>query len=366
MREILAISACWPSPSLTFPYPSNRPRAPQGVLRRDPEIPTAVAGGLAGAITATVVCPLDVLKTRLQVQSRSAASEGIRGGLSKILRDEGARGLYRGLTPTLFALLPNWAVYFTVYERLKLAIGNRVNPNGPSGPGVHMIAAAGAGAATMLITNPLWVIKTRLQTQTLGLKMGSNKNRVHYKGTLDAFRRITKEEGLSGLYSGLGPSLFGVMHVVIQFPLYESLKRELSSRHADRELTLPELVFTSAASKMVASTATYPHEVVRSRMHVSGSGAFVGFRTTCRTIMLESGFLGFYQGCLTNLLRTTPAAAVTFTSFELINKKLRLWIQEPDSSRAEKEMEEEKVALAPPFASINAHVSELKSRHSKE
>ncbi len=82
--------------------------------------------------------------------------------------------------------------------------------------------------------------------------------------------------------------------------------------------------------------------------------------------MLESGFLGFYQGCLTNLLRTTPAAAVTFTSFELINKKLRLWIQEPDSSRAEKEMEEEKVALAPPFASINAHVSELKSRHSKE
>jgi len=331
----------------------------QSGLRRDPEIPTAIAGGIAGAITATVVCPLDVLKTRLQVQSRAAASQGIRGGLSKILREEGARGLYRGLTPTLFALLPNWAVYFTVYERLKLAIGNRVNPNGPSGPGVHMIAAAGAGAATMLITNPLWVIKTRLQTQHLGLKMGSGQNRVHYKGTLDAFRRITKEEGFSGLYSGLGPSLFGVMHVVIQFPLYESLKKELSSRHEDRELTLPELVFTSAASKMVASTATYPHEVIRSRMHVSGTGAFVGLRTTCRTIMLESGFLGFYQGCLTNLLRTTPAAAVTFTSFELINKRLRLWISEPMVQGPEKAEEEEKVALAPPFASINHHVSDF-------
>ena len=331
----------------------------QSGLRRDPEIPTAIAGGIAGAITATVVCPLDVLKTRLQVQSRAAASQGIRGGLSKILREEGARGLYRGLTPTLFALLPNWAVYFTVYERLKLAIGNRVNPNGPSGPGVHMIAAAGAGAATMLITNPLWVIKTRLQTQHLGLKMGSGQNRVHYKGTLDAFRRITKEEGFSGLYSGLGPSLFGVMHVVIQFPLYESLKKELSSRHEDRELTLPELVFTSAASKMVASTATYPHEVIRSRMHVSGTGAFVGLRTTCRTIMLESGFLGFYQGCLTNLLRTTPAAAVTFTSFELINKRLRLWISEPMVHGPEKAEEEEKVSLAPPFASINHHVSDF-------
>lgn len=166
------------------------------------------------------------------------------GGLSKILRDEGARGLYRGLNPTLFALLPNWAVYFTVYERLKSAVGMRLSPNSSTGPGVHMIAAAGAGAATMLITNPLWVVKTRLQTQTLGISMGSKNNTVHYKGTIDALRRITKEEGISGLYSGLGPSLFGVMHVVIQFPLYESLKKEISNRRlaldpkSDGELTL--------------------------------------------------------------------------------------------------------------------------------
>lgn len=159
------------------------------------------------------------------------------GGLSKILREEGTRGLYRGLTPTLFALLPNWAVYFTVYERLKSAIGSRMHPEHASGPGVHMAAAAGAGAATMMITNPLWVVKTRLQTQTLGLKMGSGSNTVHYKGTMDALKRITREEGLSGLYSGLGPSLFGVMHVVIQFPLYESLKKKLAARHLEKDPT---------------------------------------------------------------------------------------------------------------------------------
>ena len=153
------------------------------------------------------------------------------GGLSKIMRDEGIKGLYRGLSPSLFALLPNWAVYFTTYERLKVAIAKHVRPEWQGSPGVHMAAAAGAGAATMLITNPLWVVKTRLQTQNMGIKMGRGTNPALYKGTADALYRIAKEEGVAGLYSGLGPSLFGVMHVVIQFPLYEAIKMKLSHRN---------------------------------------------------------------------------------------------------------------------------------------
>jgi solute carrier family 25 folate transporter 32 len=85
----------------------------------------AGAGATAGAIAATFVCPLDVIKTRLQVLGLpEAPASGQRGGviitsLKNIIKEEGYRGMYRGLSPTIIALLPNWAVYFSVYGKLK-------------------------------------------------------------------------------------------------------------------------------------------------------------------------------------------------------------------------------------------------------
>uniref|UniRef100_A0A804L6F9 Mitochondrial carrier protein n=1 Tax=Musa acuminata subsp. malaccensis TaxID=214687 RepID=A0A804L6F9_MUSAM len=273
----------------------------------------AAAGASAGAIAATFVCPLDVIKTRLQVHglpkidSNGAKGSIIIRSLEQIVKREGVLGMYRGLSPTVLALLPNWAVYFTVYEQSKSLLSSN-DGNHQLSIGANMFAASGAGVATTIVTNPLWVVKTRFQAQELRVGM------VPYQGTLNSLRRIAHEEGIRGLYSGLVPALAGISHVAIQFPAYEKIK-----------CCLAERAVASSISKIVASTLTYPHEVVRSKLQEQGFHAemqYKGVIDCIKKVFRKDGISGFYHGCATNLLRTTPAAVITFTSFEMIHRFL--------------------------------------------
>ncbi|XP_028098077.1 nicotinamide adenine dinucleotide transporter 1, chloroplastic-like isoform X2 [Camellia sinensis] len=318
----------------------------------------AGAGASAGAIAATVVCPLDVIKTRLQVYGLpKLPHSGPRGNiiitsLQNIIQTEGLKGMYRGLSPTLVALLPNWAVYFTVYEHLKELLCSHADNSGQLTFGANMIAASGAGAATATATNPLWVVKTRLQVGKLSselcqvrvpqkltrnvLKLSLYKTQgmrpgvVPYKGIFSALRRISHEEGIRGLYSGLLPSLVGISHVAIQFPAYEKIKSYFAKRDntTTSKLSPGKLVIASAVSKLVASVMTYPHEVVRSRLQEQGQVKnsqvrYDGVVDCIKKVFQKEGVPGFYRGCATNLFRTTPSAVITFTSYEMIHRLLQ-------------------------------------------
>ncbi|CAA7058169.1 unnamed protein product [Microthlaspi erraticum] len=286
----------------------------------------AGAGAAAGAIAATFVCPLDVIKTRLQVLGLpKTPKSGQRGSviitsLGNIVKNEGFRGMYRGLSPTIIALLPNWAVYFSVYGKLKDLLQQN---DGKLSFGGNMVAAVGAGASTAIATNPLWVVKTRLMTQ--GMRPGV----VPYRSLLSAFSRIFQEEGLRGLYSGVVPSLVGVSHVAIQFPAYEKIKQYMANagNTSVDKLSPGNVAFASSISKVIASVMTYPHEVVRSKLQEQGQvrnveARYSGVMDCTKKVFRNEGLPGFYRGCATNLLRTTPSAVITFTSYEMVHRFL--------------------------------------------
>ncbi|KAL8648658.1 MAG: hypothetical protein Q9210_004858 [Variospora velana] len=214
-----------------------------------------------------------------------------------------------------------------------------------------------------MATNPIWVIKTRLMAQSNATtSINHSRPPWHYRNTIDAARKMYRAEGLLSFYSGLTPALFGLTHVAIQFPLYEVLKEKftgigigMNESEEDRSHHFYGLALAVFLSKVCASTATYPHEVVRTRLQTqqrSSPDAFSnngisrkvvadygpptkpassnelrnlpyrGTIQTCKAILLEEGWRGFYAGLGTNLIRAVPAAMTTILTFEYLKKTL--------------------------------------------
>ncbi|KAL5632787.1 hypothetical protein ACGC1H_005663 [Rhizoctonia solani] len=182
-----------------------------------------------------------------------------------------------------------------------------------------------AGASGTIATSPLWVIKTRFMTQP--------QDESQYRHTWDAFRTIYRNEGWRAFYRGLFPSLLGVTHVAVQFPLYEQLKHWFADRRGITTIQLSSgtILLCSALSKMTASIATYPHEVIRTRLQIQRnpqSGALANTRTyrgfvqTTIRVVKREGWKGLYKGLSINLVRTVPNSAVTLVTYELLMRQL--------------------------------------------
>ncbi|KAJ7505506.1 mitochondrial NAD transporter [Mycena galericulata] len=304
-----------------------------------------IAGAGGGLIASVATCPLDVVKTRLQAQRAVQGHhsyEGILDTVKSIFKHDGLRGFYRGLGPTILGYLPTWAIYFSVYDGIKTAFGeaplgvqDRLYPAAQvkgyqpvmrEHPwSLHILSAMTAGAASTICTNPLWVIKTRFMTQS--------RAEVRYRHTLDAAMTIYRSEGVSAFYRGLLPSLLGITHVAVQFPLYEQLKL-WAQGGSQAPLSNQSILLCSAMAKMTASVATYPHEVVRTRLQTqrrplaeSSDGMINridrgGIVYTTRKLVMNEGWKSLYKGLSVNLIRTVPNSAVTMLTYELLMRHL--------------------------------------------
>ncbi|EAT87715.2 hypothetical protein SNOG_05324 [Parastagonospora nodorum SN15] len=306
----------------------------------------ALCGASAGVASGIVTCPLDVIKTRLQAQGSfrprkytgptRAVYKGLTGTARVIWMEDGVRGLYRGLGPMLLGYIPTWAVYMSTYESTKEFLNSRMG---------------------------------QLMSQVSARASEDHRPPWHYKNTFDAFRKMYAKEGIASFYSGLSPALLGLTHVAIQFPLYEFLKMKFTGLEMGKtdanheEVHWLGIAAATVLSKMAATSATYPHEVLRTRLqtqqrslpsqshdHVSFQGGQhgIGYQTrppgtassdgminmpryrgvvrTCSVILQEEGWRAFYNGMGTNMVRAIPAAVTTMMTFEslkIVHQKLK-------------------------------------------
>lgn len=192
------------------PKPGEQPKLP---------IPASlIAGACAGVSSTICTYPLELLKTRLTVER--GVYEGLFDAFVKIVKEEGPAELYRGLTPSLIGVIPYAATNYFAYDTLRKAY-RKIFKQERIGNIETLLIGSAAGAFSSSATFPLEVARKHMQ-------VGALSGRQVYKNVLHALASIFEQEGVAGLYRGLGPSCMKLVPAAgISFMCYEACKRIL-------------------------------------------------------------------------------------------------------------------------------------------
>ncbi|KAK2748687.1 hypothetical protein FQN57_000268 [Myotisia sp. PD_48] len=288
----------------------------------EPVAAAFIAGGVAGAVSRTIVSPLERLKILLQIQSvgREEYKLSVGKGLMKMWKEEGWKGFMRGNGTNCIRIVPYSAVQFGSYSIYKKAF--EPSPGGDMGPLRRLTCGGLAGITSVTVTYPLDIVRTRLSIQSASFtELGAQAQR-HPPGMFQTMRTMYKSEGgIVALYRGILPTVAGVApYVGLNFMTYESIRKYLTPDGQANPGPLHKLL-AGAISGAVAQTCTYPFDVLRRRFQIntmSGMGyKYTSIWDAVRIIATQEGIKGFYKGIGPNLLKVAPSMASSWLSFEL-------------------------------------------------
>ncbi|GJQ12771.1 hypothetical protein GpartN1_g4562.t1 [Galdieria partita] len=289
-----------------------------------------VAGGFAGCVAKTSVAPLERTKILMQVSRVYGLNSfpNVYRGLAHIYATEGFFGLYKGNAALLARIFPYAAIQFASFEfynrTLSLMSWNQENPLA-----TRLFAGSLAGATAVICTYPLDLVRARFACQIFESKYESLRHAVKTIFLL--------EGGLRGFYSGIYPTLAGVVpYAGINFFTYGFLRRLAERRGlTERHPTMVSL-FCGACAGLVGQTFTFPLDVIRRRMqtvsmfryNIGAEQAIAylpkrGFGRIIPTlihIIRHEGFFGMYKGLSVNYLKAAPAIAISFTTYDTLRR----------------------------------------------
>merc|ERR1712038_946737 len=272
-------------------------------------------GAIAGATGATAVYPIDLVKTRMQNQ-RTGSYVGellYRNSFDcfkKVIRHEGPTGLYRGLIPQLMGVAPEKAIKLTMNDFVR----DKFTPK--KGEGTiplygEIIAGGTAGFSQVMFTNPLEIVKIRLQVAG---EIATAKK--------PSAIQVVKELGFFGLYKGSRACLLrDGPFSAIYFPAYAHLKPKFADENGYN--TPLSLLTAGAIAGMPAASLVTPADVIKTRLQVvarEGQTSYNGLLDAARKIYVEEGFRAFWKGAVARMCRSSPQFGVTLVTYEILQR----------------------------------------------
>lgn len=272
----------------------------------------AMAGSIGGIAEAHALQPMDTIKTRMQLNP--ALYPGIVSTGGTIVHQEGARALWKGLTPFATHLCLKYALRFGTNAGFQSLLADQ---NGKLDDTRRVLAGLGAGVTeALVIVTPFEVIKIRLQSQ-----VGMDKTKLKYTGPVDAAVKTIKNEGVLAMWNGALPTVYrNGLNQATMFWCKNAVDEALwDKREGDGKKLL---VWQSMASGFLATcpgmVLTNPFDIVKTRLQVqekTAGGAppkYRGLFHAMGVIAKEEGVGQLYRGLLPRMLRVPPGMAITW------------------------------------------------------
>ncbi|XP_015433222.1 PREDICTED: mitochondrial 2-oxodicarboxylate carrier-like [Dufourea novaeangliae] len=269
------------------------------------------SGGFAGFVEACIMHPMDLIKTRFQLQVKVTQNDalyytGIRDCMKKMYANEGLAAFWKGIIPPVIMETPKRAVKFFSFEQYKKLFSNY-----SSKMMVFYFAGFLTGVTEGILVNPFEVVKVQMQSDRKHIK--------HSASTFAVTKRILVQQGfgLNGLNKGLSATVMrnGVFNT-FYFGIYNSLLPQVH-KHKEYapELFLKFIIGFTAGT--VASCMNIPFDVAKSR--IQGPQNEIQYKGTVRTICTvyrREGFRALYKGLLPKILRLGPGGAIMLIVYE--------------------------------------------------
>ncbi|KIK80899.1 hypothetical protein PAXRUDRAFT_763961 [Paxillus rubicundulus Ve08.2h10] len=292
-----------------------------------------LSGAVSGFAGAVFLQPLDLLKTRIQ-QGDSAISSNSRNTAliwrttHDIIKQDGMKGLWRGTAATLVRNVPGVALYFTSLTHLRSIMANSPSfsvQEVTTKDGVktvlpkltsqgNLLAGAAARVGVGFLLNPFSILKARFESELHAYKSLSS--------SLLSMARMGPSELMRGFVaSSLRDAPYSGLFVVI----YESVKRESSKSivpHLKRSSIAPSAYattihgFSAASAGAIATMATHPFDVIKTKMQVRSEERYRGFASTVSRTWQQRGVAGFFDGGSLRMSRKILSSVIGWAIFE--------------------------------------------------